>query len=68
MQRWRIVQARIRLWTQSVRDLVMGLSCALPHIRVRLTHGSQQLKQETRTWEAPRGRRSPQPIQAGITP
>jgi len=33
----RIVQDRIRLWKQGVRDLVMARCCALHHFRVRLT-------------------------------
>ena len=37
VQRGRIVQDRLRLWTQGVRDLVMELGCALHHFRVRLT-------------------------------
>ena len=37
VQRWRIVQDRIRRWKQGVRALVMNISCTLHHFRVRLT-------------------------------
>ena len=37
VKRCRIVQDRIRLWKQGVRELVMELGCALHHFRVRLT-------------------------------
>ena len=37
VKRCRIVQDRIRLWKQGVRDLVMELCCALHNFRVRLT-------------------------------
>jgi hypothetical protein len=37
VQRCRIVKARMRLWKQGVRDLVMELGCALHNFRVRLT-------------------------------
>ena len=36
-KRCRIVQDRIRLWKEGVRDLVMALCCALHTFRVRLT-------------------------------
>jgi hypothetical protein len=36
VKRCRMVQDRIRLWKAGVRDLVMGLCCALPNFRVRL--------------------------------
>jgi hypothetical protein len=36
VKRCRIVQDRIRLWKQGVRDLVMELCCALHNFRVRL--------------------------------
>ena len=36
-KRWRIVQDRMRLWQQGVRDLVMARCCALHNFRVRLT-------------------------------
>ena len=37
VKRCRIVQDRMRLWKQGVRDLVMELCCALHNFRVRLT-------------------------------
>jgi hypothetical protein len=37
VKRCRIVKDRIRLWKDSVRDLVMELCCALHNFRVRLT-------------------------------
>jgi hypothetical protein len=37
VKRCRIVKDRIRLWKESVRDLVMELCCALHNFRVRLT-------------------------------
>jgi hypothetical protein len=37
IKRCRIVKARIRLWKEGVRDLVMELCCALHNFRVRLT-------------------------------
>ena len=37
VKRCRIVKARIRLWKQGVRDLVMKLCCALHTFWVRLT-------------------------------
>ena len=37
IKRCRIVQDRIRLWKQGVRDLVMELCCALHNFLVRLT-------------------------------
>ena len=37
VKRCRIVKDRIRLWQQSVRDLVLELWCALHNFRVRLT-------------------------------
>ena len=37
VKRCRIVQDRIRLWKQGVRDLVMERCCALHNVRVRLT-------------------------------
>jgi len=37
VKRCRIVQDRIRLWKQGVRDLVMDICCALHNFRVRLT-------------------------------
>ena len=37
VKRCRIVQDRIRLWKQGVRDLVMKLCCALHNFRVCLT-------------------------------
>ena len=37
VKRCRIVKDRIRLWKQGVRDLVMGICCALHNFRVRLT-------------------------------
>jgi hypothetical protein len=33
----RIVQDRMRLWKQGIRDVVRALCCALHHCRVRLT-------------------------------
>jgi hypothetical protein len=36
-QRCRMVQARIRLGQEGVRELVMALCCALHNVRVRLT-------------------------------
>ena len=36
-KRCRVVQDRIRLWKQGIRDLVRELCCALHHFRVRLT-------------------------------
>src|SRR5262249_18842262 len=36
VKRCRIVKDRLRLWKESVRDLVMELSCALHNFRVRL--------------------------------
>ena len=36
VKRCRIVQDRIRLWKEGVRDLVMELCCALHNFRVRL--------------------------------
>jgi hypothetical protein len=35
--RWRIVQDRLRLWKNGVRDLVMALGCAWHNFRVRRT-------------------------------
>jgi hypothetical protein len=37
VKRCRIVQDRIRLWKQGIRDLVMELCCALHNFRMRLT-------------------------------
>jgi hypothetical protein len=37
VQRWRIVQDRLRLWKQGVRDLVLDISCVLHHCLARLT-------------------------------
>ena len=37
VKRCRIVQDRIRLWKEGVRDIVMELCCALHNFRVRLT-------------------------------
>jgi hypothetical protein len=37
VKRCRIVKDRIRLWKESIRDLVMELCCALHNFRVRLT-------------------------------
>ena len=37
VQRCRIVQDRLRLWKEGVRDRVMALCCALHNFRVRLT-------------------------------
>jgi DDE superfamily endonuclease len=37
VKRGRIVQDRIRLWKEGVRDLVMEICCALHNFRVRLT-------------------------------
>jgi hypothetical protein len=37
VKRCRIVQDRIRLWKEGVRELVMERCCALHHFRVRLT-------------------------------
>jgi DDE superfamily endonuclease len=37
VKRCRIVQDRIRLWKEGVRDLVMEICCALHNFRVRLT-------------------------------
>jgi hypothetical protein len=37
VKRCRIVQDRLRLWKEGVRDLVMELCCALHNFRVRLT-------------------------------
>jgi len=37
VKRCRIVQDRLRLWKQGVRDLVMELCCVLHNFRVRLT-------------------------------
>jgi len=37
VKRCRIVKDRLRLWKQSVRDLVMEPCCALHNFRVRLT-------------------------------
>jgi hypothetical protein len=37
VKRCRIVKARLRLWKQGGRDLVMALCCALHNCRVRLT-------------------------------
>jgi len=37
VKRCRMVQDRIRLWKEGVRDLVMELCCALHNFRVRLT-------------------------------
>jgi hypothetical protein len=37
VKRCRIVQDRIRLWKEGVRDLVMELCCALHNFRVCLT-------------------------------
>jgi hypothetical protein len=36
VKRCRMVNDRMRLWKQGVRDLVMELCCALHHFRVRL--------------------------------
>ena len=36
VKRCRIVKDRIRLWQESVRDLVMEICCALHNFRVRL--------------------------------
>ena len=36
VKRCRIVQDRLRLWKQGIRDLVMALCCALHNFRVRL--------------------------------
>jgi hypothetical protein len=36
VKRCRVVQDRMRLWKQGVRDLVMELCCALHNFRVRL--------------------------------
>jgi hypothetical protein len=36
VKRGRMVQDRLRLWQEGVRDLVMELCCALPTFRVRL--------------------------------
>ena len=37
VKRWRMVQDRIRLWKEGVRERVMELCCALHNFRVRLT-------------------------------
>ena len=37
VKRCRIVQDRIRLWKEGIRDLVMELCCALHNFRLRLT-------------------------------
>ena len=37
VKRCRIVKDRIRLWKESVRDVVMEICCALHNFRVRLT-------------------------------
>ncbi len=37
VKRCRIVQDRLRLWKQGIRDVVMKLCCALHNFRVRLT-------------------------------
>src|SRR4051794_14380853 len=37
VKRCRVVKARIRLWKQGVRDVVMEICCALHNFRVRLT-------------------------------
>ncbi len=37
VKRGRLVQDRIRLWQEGVRDLVMAICCALHNFRVRLT-------------------------------
>ena len=37
VKRCRIVKNRIRLWKQSVRDLVMDICCALHNFRGHLT-------------------------------
>jgi DDE superfamily endonuclease len=37
VKRCRIVQDRLRLWKEGIRDLVMEICCALHNFRVRLT-------------------------------
>jgi hypothetical protein len=37
VKRCRIVNDRIRLWKEGVRDVVMEICCALHNFRVRLT-------------------------------
>jgi hypothetical protein len=37
VKRCRVVKDRIRLWKKGIRDLVMGICCALHNFRVRLT-------------------------------
>jgi hypothetical protein len=36
VKRCRMVQDRIRLWKEGIRDLVMALCCAVHNVRVRL--------------------------------
>jgi len=43
VKRCRIVQERLRLWKEGIRDLVMELCCALHNFRVRLTPWQQMI-------------------------
>ena len=56
---WGRQASMLACWTSPGPGGMSG--CACPH-------GSHRLTQATRTWAAPRGRRSPQPLQAGINP
>jgi hypothetical protein len=56
---WGRQASMLACWTSPVPGSMSG--CAGPR-------GSHRLTQETRTWAAPRSRRSPQPLQAGINP
>ena len=56
---WGRQASMLACWTSPVPGSMSG--CAGPR-------GSHRLTQATCTWAAPRGRRSPQPLQAGINP